>query len=68
LSAQVALIWDYVIQTTATNIASGTWTSTVNTTDYVALVVAIKEAAVAGHPASRRFGRRIIGVDNVRIY
>lgn len=68
LSAQVALIWDYVIQTTATNIASGTWTSTVNTTDYVALIVAIKEAAAAGHPASRRLGRNIIGVDNVRIY
>jgi len=67
-SATVAMIWDYVIQTTATNIASGTWTSTVNSGTYAALVVAIKEAAVAGHPASRRFGRRIIGVDNVRIY
>lgn len=67
-SANVAMIWDYVIQTTATNIASGTWTSGVNTGTYAAMVVSIKAAAVAGQPAARRRGRNILGVENVRIY
>lgn len=66
---QVAMIWDYVIQTTAANIASGAWTSTVNSTDYAACVVSIKSAVAAtGHPASRRFGHTPAGVSNVRIF
>lgn len=52
-SATVAMIWDYVIQTTAANISSGAWTSTVNTTDYAALIVAIKEAAASQSNAPR---------------
>lgn len=67
-SATVAMIWDYVIQTTATNIASGTWTSTVNSGNYAALIVALLPAAVGGHPAARRLGRTPYGLENVRIY
>lgn len=67
-SPQVAAIWNYVIQTTATNIASGTWTSTANTTDYAAIVVSLLAAAAAGQPTMRRLGREIIGVENVRIF
>ena len=52
-SATVAMIWDYVIQTTATNIDSGSWTSTVNTGTYAALIVAIKEAVAGGGNAAR---------------
>lgn len=52
-SATVALKWDRVIQTTAANISSGSWTSTINTGAYAALIVAIKEAAAAQSNAPR---------------
>ena len=54
-SATVAAKWDYVIQTTATNIASGAWTSTVNTGSYAAFVVALAEAATQSNAPRARF-------------
>ena len=67
-SAQVGLVWAYRVQTTATDVTTGDVTLGFNSANGVSIIVSIKPAAVAGHPAARRFGRRIIGVDNVRIY
>ena len=67
-SAQVGLVWAYRVQTTATDVTTGDVTLGFNSANGMSIIVSIKPAAVAGHPAARRFGRRIIGVDNVRIY
>lgn len=67
-SAQIGMVWAYRIQTTATDVTTGDVTLTENSALGVSIIVSIKPAAVAGHPAARRFGRNIIGVDNVRIY
>lgn len=70
LGADQTIVVYYQIQTTATSISAGTVTRTAAGATAVsgALILSILPAAVAGHPASRRFGRRIIGVENVRIY
>lgn len=67
-SAQIGLVWAYRIQTTATDVTTGNVTLTENSANAESIIVSIKPAAEAGHPAARRLGRRIIGVDNVRIY
>lgn len=67
-SAQIGLVWAYRIQTDAADVTTGDVTLSENSAKSQAIIVSIKPAAVAGHPAARRFGRRIIGVENVRIY
>lgn len=48
-SAQAALKWDYVIQTTAANISADTttWASTLNTAEATSIIVSLKPAVVA---------------------
>lgn len=68
-SAQVGLVWAYRVQTTATDVTTGDVTLGFNSANGMSIIVSIKPAAVAGgHPAVRRFGRKIIGVEGVRIY
>ncbi len=67
-SAQVGMVWAYRVQTTAATVTPGNVTLTANAATGVSIGVSILPAAVAGHPAARRFGRKIIGVEGVRIY
>lgn len=67
-SQQVGLVWAYRIQTTAATVTPGNVTLTANASPGVSIGVSILPAATAGHPARRRFGRPVIGAENVRIY
>lgn len=44
-SAMVGMVWDYDIQTTATDFSASSWTITVNTTEAVSIAINLKEAA-----------------------
>lgn len=44
-SAMVGMVWDYDIQTTATDFSASSWTTTVNTTEAVSIAINLKEAA-----------------------
>lgn len=67
-SQQIGLVWAYRIQTTAATVTPGNVTLTANAANGMSIGVSILPAATAGHPARRRLGRSIIGVENVRIY
>lgn len=67
-SQQLGLVWAYRIQTTAATVTPGNVTLTANAANGMSIGVSILPAATAGHPARRRLGRSIIGVENVRIY
>lgn len=67
-SAQAGMVWAYRIQTTAASVTTGDVTLTENSARGEGIIVSILPAATAGHPARRRLGRSIIGVENVRIY
>lgn len=67
-SAQAGMVWAYRIQTTATDVTTGDVTLSENSANSESIIVSIKPAAEAGHPAARRRGRNIIGVEGVRIY
>ncbi len=68
-SQQVGMVWAFRVQTNAATVTPGNVTLTANAANGWSIGVSIKPAAVAGgHPAVRRFGRKIIGVEGVRIY
>lgn len=67
-SAQIGMVWAYRIQTTPATVTPGNVTLAANAANGMSIGVSILPAATAGHPARRRLGRSIIGVENVRIY
>ena len=68
LGGDASLLACYAIQTSATNVAASNWTIAAGSAIGAAVVVALRSATPAGHPAARRFEKRIIGVESVRIY
>ena len=68
----LGLLWllaaPHVWAATAATVTPGNVTLTANAANGMSIGVSILPAATAGHPARRRLGRSIIGVENVRIY
>lgn len=63
-----SMVAAYKIQTTAAAISAWKMTTTQAAAGDSAIICALRVAAATGHPAARRFGRGIIGVEGVRIY